>query len=250
MPTVSALYRYPVKGLSAEPLTHVTLAPAETFPFDRAYAIENGSSKFDPAALTTLPKIAYLMLMRNARLAQLSTEFDETSAELTVRRGDDIVVAASLDTDEGRRTIEAFFDDFAADELRGPTHVVHAPGFSFSDHSKKVVSLINMKTVDAISREFGQTLHPLRFRGNLYVEGLAPWAEFDFVGKRIEIGGVVLEGTKRIDRCAATNVNPETAERDATIPVSLLRTYGHADCGVYLRVVEGGSIAIGDTLKA
>ena len=47
---IASLYRYPVKGLSPEPLPHVTLRVGETLPADRRYAIENGSSGFDPAA--------------------------------------------------------------------------------------------------------------------------------------------------------------------------------------------------------
>ena len=49
----------------------------------------------------------------------------------------------------------------------------------------------------------------------------------------------------RIDRCAATNVNPETAERDLTLPRDLLKAYGHPDCGIYLSVVEGGELGTG-----
>ena len=49
-PRVSALYRYPVKGLSPEPLARASLIAGDALPFDRAYAIENGSGRFDPAA--------------------------------------------------------------------------------------------------------------------------------------------------------------------------------------------------------
>ncbi len=246
MPNVAAIYSYPVKGLSARPHHSVTLRPGETLPFDRAYAIENGPSGFDPAAPRTLPKIVFLMLMRNERLAGLETHFNEDDAILTIRRDGIVVAEGSLATEDGRRAIEQFFDRYEADELRGPARIVHAPGFSLSDYSKKVVSLINLASVEAMSKAFGQPLHPLRFRGNIHVAGLAPWEEFDLVGKRLSIGGVTFEGVKRIERCAATNVNPETADRDAAIPVSLLRTFGHADCGVYLRVVEAGAIAVGD----
>ena len=115
-----------------------------------------------------------------------------------------------LDTEDGRRAIEAFFDGFAAEDLRGAAKVLAAPGFSFSDVASKVVSLINLETVRAIGREIGANVHPLRFRGNLYVEGLPAWEEFGWVGKELAIGGVTFTVTKRIDRCAATNVDPET----------------------------------------
>ena len=69
--TVDSIYRYPVKGLTPEKMDSVTLAPGETLPFDRAFAIENGPGRFDPANPRHLPKITFLMLMRDERLATL-----------------------------------------------------------------------------------------------------------------------------------------------------------------------------------
>ena len=249
MPAVASIYRYPVKGLSAEPMTSVNLIAGETVPFDRAWAIENGPSGFDPAAQRALPKIHFLMLMRNERLAKLDTHFDDASRTLTVRRNGAIVAEGCLDREDGRRAIEAFFDDFEADELRGPTKLLAAPGFSFSDTSAKVVSLINLATVRAIGADINASVHPLRFRGNLYVEGLPAWEEFAWVGQRVAICDVIFEATKRVDRCAATNVDPETGARDLTIPASLLRAYGHADCGIYLKVATGGVVSVNDEIR-
>jgi uncharacterized protein YcbX len=244
-PHIAALYRYPVKGLSAEPLDSVRLAPGETFPFDRAFAIENGPSGFDPAAPRHLQKIAFLMLMRNESLAGLATRFDAATAVLTIRRDGAILAAGCLDMAEGRGAIEAFFDGFAAAELRGPARVLRAPGHSFSDTAAKCASLISLESVRDLGRRIGAEVNPLRFRGNIHVEGLPARSELDWVGRRVAAGGVAFEAIARIDRCAATNVNPETAARDLAIPRSLLDLYGHPDCGVYLRVVAGGELTVG-----
>lgn len=245
---IAALYRYPVKGLSPEPLAGAVLESGGTLPLDRAYAIENGPSGFDPEAPRPFPKIAFLMLMRNARLAGLATALDDATRILTIRRDGAVAAAGCLDTDDGRRAIEAFFDRFAADELRGPAKVLRAPGHSFSDAGRNLVSMINLATVEAIAARIGEPVQPLRFRGNVYVEGLPAWAESDWVGRRVRAGAAILEGVDRIERCAATNVNPETAERDLALPRSLLEGWGHAKCGVYLRVVDGGELKVGDTV--
>ncbi len=249
MPTISALYRYPVKGLSPESLKNVALTTGETIPFDRCWAIENGPSGFDPAAPRTLPKIAFLMLMRNERLAELKTQFNDRTRTLTIRQDGAPVAEGNLDTADGRQSIEAFFDDFEADELRGPTKVLEAPGFSFSDVAAKVVSLTNLETVRAIGREIGAEVHPLRFRGNVHVEGLPAWDEFGWVGRRVAAGNVIFEVMKRIERCAATNVDPDSGARNLTIPASLLQAYGHADCGIYLKVVAGGIVSVEDEIR-
>lgn len=249
MAEIVSIYRYPVKGLSPEPLGRVRVAAGETLPFDRAWAIENGQSTFDPAAPKHLPKIAFLMLMRNERLAALQTAFDAASRTLTVRRAGDVVAEGCLETEAGRAALEAFFDTYEADELRGRTRIVSAPGHAFTDTATKCLSLINLATVRDIERTIGVPVNPLRFRGNLYVEDLPAWAEFDdWLGKSVSAGGVTFEAYARIDRCAATNVNPETAKRDMTLPRSLLEAYGHPNCGVYMRVVKGGELVAGTSI--
>jgi uncharacterized protein YcbX len=246
---IQAIYRYPVKGLSPEPLARTQLAVQETLPADRLYAIENGPSGFDPAAPRHQPKQRYLMLMRNERLARLRTRFHNASYTLVVEADGREAARGDLRTAEGRAAIERFFAVFCADELRGPPTVLHAPGFSFSDVARKVVSIINLASVAAVEDVIGAPVHPLRFRGNIYVSGWAAWREFDFVGQEITVGmRVRLRVIKRIMRCAATNVDPDTGMRDLAIPDALMRCFGHADCGVYAEVVEPGEIAVGDEL--
>ena len=248
-PKIHAIYRYPVKGLSPEPLERTELAVHETLPGDRLYAIENGPSGFDPAAPRHQPKQRYLMLMRNERLTQLRTRFDHANHTLAIEAQGREAVRGDLRTPEGRTAIERFFAVFCADELRGAPKVLHAPGFSFSDVAHKVVSIINLASVAAVEGAVGRPVHPLRFRGNVYVTGWPAWHEFDLVGREIAVGKHArLKIIKPIVRCAATNVDPDTGMRDLSIPDTLLRSFGHANCGVYGEVVEAGDIARGHDL--
>jgi uncharacterized protein YcbX len=250
MPTTQArihsIYRYPVKGLSAERLAATVLDVGQTVPADRLYAIENGPSGFDAAAPAYFPKQRFLMLMRNERLAGLDAQFDETSHMLAVRHNRQ-AVRGDLRTADGRRVIEDFFAAFCADELRGPPKILHAPGHSFSDVARKVVSIINLASVTAVEALVGAPVDPLRFRANLYVEGWTAWSELERVGEVLTVGPRArLKVVKRIERCAATNVEPGTGTRDLSIPHSLLRALGHTDCGVYAEVIAPGPIAPGD----
>ena len=83
-------------------------------PFDRVYAIENGPGRFDPDNPRPLPKVAFLMLMRNARLAALETEFDADEQTLTIRRDGRQVARGALGTRIGRQMIEQFFAAYSA----------------------------------------------------------------------------------------------------------------------------------------
>jgi uncharacterized protein YcbX len=249
-PRVKSIYRYPVKGLSAEKLPGIVLAPGQTVPADRLYAIENGPSGFEPAAPAYIPKNRFLMLMRNERLARLDTHFDDATHMLTVREGARAAARGDLRTPAGRQAIEAFFAGFCADELRGPPRVLHAPGHSFSDVAKKVVSIINLASVAAIETLVGAPVDPLRFRANLYVDGWPAWGEFELLGQTLAIGAQArLKVVKRIGRCAATDVEPGTGIRDMTIPPTLMRSFDHADCGIYAEVIAGGPVAADDRIE-
>jgi uncharacterized protein YcbX len=250
MAAIESIYRYPVKGLSPERLDAVRLEPGRTLPADRRYAIENGPSGFDPAAPGYFPKTQFLMLMRNERLATLDTRYDDASHTLTIHGEGRELARGDLSTREGRLAIEAFFRRFMPAELRGPPKVLQADGHSFSDVAAKVVSIINLASVAAIETAVGVPVHPLRFRANLYVTGWPAWHEFTLLGQEIAIGAARLKVVKRIVRCAATNVDPDTGVRDLTIPATLLRTFDHADCGIYARVVAGGDVAPGDSIDA
>ena len=248
--SIKKIFRYPVKGLSAEALERAVLSAGQTVPGDRLYAIENGPSGFDSAAPAYFPKQRFLMLMCNERLARLETRFDEATHTLDVREAGGAAARGDLRTPAGRQTIEDFFAAFCTDELRGPPKVLHAPGHSFSDVARKVVSIINLASVAAIETLVGAPVDPLRFRANLYAEGWLAWDEFELLGRTLMIGAEArLRVVKRIERCAATNVEPGTGIRDMTIPHSLLRACGHADCGVYAEVIAGGSIAAGDRIE-
>jgi MOSC domain-containing protein len=246
---IRAIYRYPVKGLTPQPLARATLSVGGTLPADRLYAIENGPSGFDPAHPAYFPKQRFLMLMRNERLAALRTDYDEASHTLVVHSGGSAVARGDLRTAAGCAAIEDFFARYCADELHGPPRVLYGEGHSFSDVAQKVVSIINLASVEAVENVVNHPVHPLRFRGNVYVRGWPAWHEFDLLGIEIAVGGARLKVVKRIQRCAATNVDPDTGIRDLTIPGSLQRAYGHSDCGVYAQVVAAGEIAVGDALN-
>ena len=246
---IESLYRYPVKGLSPEPVTRATLKAGDYFPGDLLFAVENGPSGFDPAAPQHQSKIKFLMLMHNERLATLRTRYEDATSTLTIEQDGRSAVRADLATKEGRLAVEAFFRRFMPTELRGPPKLLQAEGHSFSNVPAKVVSVINLASVAAIGTAIGAPVHPLRFRANLYVEGWPAWHEFDLLEREIAIGGARLKVTKRTLRCPATEVDPDTGVRDLAIPTTLMQTYGHADCGVYAQVIAGGEVAVGDAIN-
>lgn len=247
-PHIHALYRYPIKGLSPERLNEALMEPGEVIAGDRAYALENGSADFDPHAPRYFPKTKFLMLMKHERLARLRTQFDPDSHVLKVTTMGEDALEANLSTKEGRQALESFIQKFMPGDLRGAPRIVYGQGHSFSDVAMKCVSIINLASVRDLEQKAKQKLHPLRFRANIYLEGLEPWVEMEWLDKLLKIGQVTLTIEKTTIRCPATQVNPDTAERDSDVPRLLRDLYGHQILGVYARIASGGTITQGDAV--
>ncbi len=244
---IAAIQRWPVKGLGPDRLQRVELERGRPLPFDRAWAIENGPSGFDADAPAFLPKIKFLMLMRNEKLAALETAFEEETLTLEVRRHGKPVARGRLDDPLGRMVLEQFFAAYMGGEMRGAPKILSGGGHSFSDVAAPVVSLIGLGSVADLARVARRDVDPLRFRANVHIEGLGPWEEFDLVGREITVGqGARLRVKGRITRCAATNVDPATGARDMQIPRLLQGAFSHDHFGVYAEVIEPGEIAVGD----
>jgi uncharacterized protein YcbX len=253
--TISAIYRYPVKGLSPEPLRSVALTPGRCLPQDRRFAIALPATRFDPEHPEWLAKTHFAMLMRDEALAQLHTRFDAERGELAIDQGGRDQLRANLTEPEGRQRAGEFFTAFLDGAVAGPVRIVEAPGHAFADARRKpnattdqYVSLINRASIAALERAISAPVDPLRFRANVYFDGAPAWSELDWLERPIRVGGTRLRVIAAITRCAATQVNPTSAARDLDIVGGLQRGFGHNLMGVYGEVVEGGEIAVGDAL--
>src|SRR5438128_1584999 len=186
--TVTAIYRYPVKGLSAEKMNRVALMPGECLPHDRRFAIALGSTRFDSQCPEWLSKTHFIMLMRDEKLAQLQTRFDAESGVLTIAENGRVMLHARMTEPEGCRVVAEFFADFLGDAVDGPLRVVAAPGHAFADArpkpnatTDKYVSLINRTSIAALEAAVGVPVDPVRFRANVYFDGASAWRGHDWI---------------------------------------------------------------------
>ncbi len=249
MPIVlRSIHRYPIKGLNAQSLETVALAPGACLPLDRAWALTHAASQFDPGAPDWAPKRNFLTLMRHARLAALSVSLDEASGQLVIARDGKPVARGNIGTPVGVSLINQFFAAYMKGDAVGAPKLVQAPGIHFTDHRDPFVSIINAASVADLERVARGPVDPRRFRGNLLIDGADPWAEMQWPGRTLAIGSARLKVVEPIGRCAATTVNPATAERDLNVPGLLVDGYGHEDCGVFATVVEGGQVTAGDAI--
>jgi uncharacterized protein len=246
---VAAIYRHPVKGFTPEPLQSVDLAPGQGFPHDRAWAVENGPSGYDPAAPAWVTKQKFTVLAAIPKVAAARTRYDETTGRLTAEASGLRPFAGALAEPAGREMFAAWLAELLVEEAPGPLKVVEATGaFRFTDHPLGQVSIINLASVRDLSAKIGAELDPLRFRANVYVDGWEPWIENAWAGRRLMLGWAAAEVYKPIVRCAAPDVDPTTAERDQEITKVLFDNYGHMNCGIYVRVTAPGRVSLGDAV--
>jgi MOSC domain-containing protein len=248
--TIARLYRYPIKGLTAEALTDADLRAGYGIPCDRAFALALATSSFDAADPCWLPKDNFVTLARHERLAALDTRFDTSNSVLAIYRGGKRVASGAVNQAIGRAMIGDFFRAYLKNEVAGPPRLVGSTaGPMLSDHAEPGLSIIGLATIADIERVVGRSIDPLRFRANVYLAGTPAWAEFKWLGQDIDLGNARLRVVERITRCSATNVEPGTGIRDMTIPQSLQSGFGHTDCGVFATVITGGRISTGDPVS-
>jgi len=247
--TITSIYRYPVKGLSPERLESANLAVGETLTGDRRFALALASTRFDGHTPEWQSKQSFLTLLKHEKLAALETRYNESSSELTLLRNGKQVAHGKLTDPIGRAVIEDFFAAYMGhDAMAKPCLVDAGEDIALTDQKGKLVSIINLASIRDLERVAGEKIDPVRFRANIYIDGIEPWSEFNWIGRDIAAASALLSVCERTGRCGAVNVNPKTGARDQNLLKALQAGFGHTDMGVFVSVRKGGDINIGDTV--
>ena len=246
---VAYLVRHPIKSASYELVTKAALTEGAAFPFDRVWAVAHAAARLtDPPAWA--PKLQFLRGWGSADLMAVSCHSNPERREVTLSHP--------------RRPTASFRPDDPADAARlvdwlrplwpetrpEPARVIAVPGQAMTDQDQPLVSINSLSTLFDLSARMGRDLSIHRWRGNIWVEGWAPWAELDLIGQEITLGTARLRVVEPIGRCRATGANPETGAQDADTMAALEKLYGHTDFGVFARVIASGSVGLGDEARA
>jgi uncharacterized protein len=242
MNCLTRITRHPIKGHGREDLASVSLSPGACLPWDRHWAVAHEAAKLVPG----WNKCANFA--RGAKAPQLmavTAVLDEARAEVTLAHPIQGTIRFRPDDPQDLPRFLDWVAPLIPAERAAPTKIVSAD-VGMTDSPFPSVAILSDSSLADLSRHLGQPLSHDRWRGNLWIKGANPFAEFDWIGRHIRIGQSVLQIKERITRCVATMVNPTTGERDADTLGVLESTYGHQDFGVYAVVVEGGPVALGD----
>ncbi|MFZ1467773.1 MAG: MOSC domain-containing protein [Paracoccaceae bacterium] len=239
---LARICRHPIKGHGREDLASVRLSAGECLPFDRHWAVAHQAAKIVPG---WNPCANFARGAKAPELMAMTCQLDEATGGVTL-----------IHPAQGRLS---FYPDDPADLPRflawaaplnpanraQPRQIVRA-GRGMTDSEFPSVSILSLASLRDLSARMGHDLSMDRWRGNLWIDGAASFAEFNWIGRDITIGGAVLRVQERITRCRATMVNTETGQVDADTLSGLQNAFGHQDFGVYATVILGGDLAVGD----
>ena len=249
MPRISAIHRHPVKALGSEALARVALEAGRTLPGDRVWALAHEKSRFDFDAPAWARCSTFLRGATFPSLMAVTAEGEavlEGGGEITFRHPDLPPLTVDPATPEGEAAFVAWADALIPAGAPRPARLAHAPGRGMTDQPAQWLSVLSDASLAAVAEAAGRPMDRRRFRGNLWIEGLAPWEETSWIGREIRLGACLLRVTEPIGRCSATHADPETGKRDLDM-LALLTGLGQAEnFGVFAEVIEGGDVAQGD----
>ena len=239
---LAQICRHPIKGHGREDLASVRLLAGECLPWDRHWAVAHEAAKLVPG---WNPCMSFARGAKSPALMAVESRLDEATATVTLTHP---TAGAITFRPDDAADLPRFLDWVAPLTAAGralPTQIVSA-GRGMTDSDFPSVSILSTTSLADLSARMGTDLSPHRFRGNLWIDGAAPWDEFNWIGRSIRIGGATLRIEERITRCVATKVDPATGIPNADTLSALDAAFGHQDFGVYATVTQSGPIAIGD----
>lgn len=241
------LVRHPIKAAGREELSAVVLAAGRAMPWDRTWAVATEAARLTPGDWA--PKQSFLRGVSAPPLMAVTAQLAEAEGRIALWHPEAGRVEGRPDDPADAARLVDWLRPLWPANRPAPAALVRAGAQPFTDVPEPFVSVLNLASNRALGQRLAQPLSIHRWRGNLWLDGLAPWEEFDLIGRRLRIGEAELAIEVRITRCAATTVNPDTGRLDADTLGALSEGYGHEDFGVYASVTRGGRVAVGDTVE-
>ena len=259
MPRVVALYRYPVKGFTAERCDSLTVLEEGRIAGDRALAFRFADSGLPPDAWSR--KYGFAVLVNAPGVARLNARYDHAARRLRISLDGEVLADESLD-ERGRQRLSAAVERYVLSLPDNPLsdHPERLPleligdGVTprYQDNAQGQITIHSRESLAAVAGALEQPeLDEIRFRSNIVIEGGTAWDELEWIGRRVSIGAVEFDAVKTEVRCLATHANPTTGVRDLPVMQTLVREFGQAQPTFATALMTrggGGAIHVGETV--
>ncbi len=246
-PHVAAIWRHPIKSHGREELARTLLTEGRCIPWDRRWAVAHEMAEID---LQDPQWVACSNFSRGAKapkLMAITARVNLRLQEVTLSHPDLPDLTLNPDKDPG--ALIQWVMAISPTNRALPAHVVRVGKTGLTDTDFPSISLINMASHSAVETQLGRKISANRWRANLFLDGLEPWEERDWIGKTIRVGRAELEIREHITRCLATTTSTRTGERDADTLGALDAGWGHKQFGIYGVVTKTGDLRQGDAIE-
>lgn len=246
---VDQIWRHPIKSLGAEQVNSLSLRENQTLPGDRVWALIYEKSRFDMTNPSWAASQVFLRCSIAPLFAAVSTKVDDESGTIEFFHPHLPNIRLDLDSEADRKQFVEWVRPICPKGAPQPISLCKVPGRGMTDTDYPSVSLNSISSLDDLSVKMDMKLHPRRFRGNIWLSGLEPWIELNWIGRKISIGGTELLVVEPIRRCNTTKTSEKSGLRDADTLSALDENFGHMNFGVYCKVVSSGLLSVGDIVK-
>ena len=260
MPSVVALYRYPVKGFTPEACDALKVLEEGRIAGDRALGFRFGNSTLPPTAWSK--KYGFAVLVNSPGIAKLTARYDPAALRLRITHAERLIAEESLDAEGRARLADAvarFVSSLPDNPLSGhperlPLELI-GDGVTprYQDSERGEITLHSRESLAAVAEALEDpALSEMRFRSNIAIEGVGAWTEQEWIGRTLRIGRVEFTVVRPKVRCLATHANPKTGERDRPVMQTLVRAFRQAEPTFAVALLtrgSGGEIRVGDEVR-
>ena len=256
--TISSINYCPVKSVSFQTIEKCEIKKNIGITGDRVFAFAKDLD-FDQAKLFEKSpddrkgKWNKVLTLKNSP-ALNKYNFFIKAEKLTLTLKDQEILTIDINQLSEREALSAKITELE-NSLKQPIILMKNNNFPFFDTSisNKVdfvnsVSLLNIQSINDFQNKIEEKIEISRFRGNIYIDGIEPWKEREWIGKIIKINNVSFKVEKNIPRCVAINLKPKTDNSSLNLLQLLKKNYNHFDMGVYLTPLNDGLINISDAI--
>lgn len=243
--TIAEIWRHPIKSHGVEALANAALEPGRTLPGDRLWAVHHEAAKL--SGTDWAPCANFSRVAKAPALAAIRAQLHADEATVTLTHPDRPQL--TFQPDQEVATFLDWISPLCPADRAQPTGILRNDTRGFTDSPEPTISICNHASHRAVAQKLGREISPLRWRGNIWLDGLGPWEEFEWIGRTLRIGTAELQVIERIERCTATMANPDTGLRDADTLAALREGWGHQDFAIYAVVKTPGEISIGATCE-
>jgi uncharacterized protein len=253
---IESLWRYPVKSMRGENLEQAFLGFSGVYG-DRLYAFHGAKAPKGFPYHTAREQEELLLFTPKFRDGEAAAkpinlaEADSMAPGVTPQFASLAALAVDVTTPDG--AVFAVDDPGLIAELQkrlGESIQVSLIASQRPLTDCRPISVFSLQTVAGLAEETGQDIDKRRFRANLYadLDGFAPFAEKELLGKRVKIGDKVeLMLLGNDPRCKMITLNPDTAAASPAI-LRQVTTAHDGNAGLYAAVLVEGIVRLGDAI--